>query len=636
MAGDTRNIRINVDVDGDDRGAVKVTKGLDDAAKASDNLGDSFKNTGKEAKSLNAQIDTSRKRVAELRKELVAAGNDRGIRKALRGEESWLRELTKIQSSGGSMSVPSPSAGRMTGPAVLGVVGGLAPFIPVLGATIAGAVAGTIGTGGIAGGIAMAAKNEHVRAAARGFGASISDEFFSGGAQFTKPIAASLDILSRAFREMNLPETFGKMAPLVTVIATGFADLGRNVMPGLNKAFDRMGPFAEVAARGLGNTGKALGTFLDDVTSSEGTLKGLENFFITVNGLIVITGKTLNVLSDAFDFGTKQMAGFTSQLQALANATGNRALMVFFKNVNEGMHQLAFGTSFAMDRVIAKGAEFQVALGSSAMRGAIDNLRIGLGEAIGPANELASAIGRTRNQMLDLASAEINAEEAIDQFTAGVKEHGRSLDDDTEAGRENLRNIIEIARGAQEAAHQKFIETQSVEAARAKYDEYRAKLIQTAIDLGYTRKQAEDLANQFMGLSKLPPAVLKVIIDGAITAGGQAALRALDKARNAAGAVFSASVTNGGRGPQERALGGPVLAGVPYTINERGRETVTFPAGGVVHPAHLTPMGSNVVISMANADRVARAILASLQVQVQATAGGNVQQAFGRSRAVNA
>lgn len=64
------------------------------------------------------------------------------------------------------------------------------------------------------------------------------------------------------------------------------------------------------------------------------------------------------------------------------------------------------------------------------------------------------------------------------------------------------------------------------------------------------------------------------------------------------GGPSNAAVSNtgqhGGAGGQVsghvHAGGGPIMAGIPYIINERARESVTFPANGTVHQANITPM----------------------------------------------
>lgn len=96
---------------------VAHSKGLTDAARdveklkgETDKLGDSFEGLSGEtehwseetrkgtvdAKSLNAELEKSRKGVKALEAQLVEMGNDPGLRKELRSQRSWLAELERI------------------------------------------------------------------------------------------------------------------------------------------------------------------------------------------------------------------------------------------------------------------------------------------------------------------------------------------------------------------------------------------------------------------------------------------------------------------------------------------------------------------------------------------------------------
>jgi methyl-accepting chemotaxis protein len=561
MAGDTRNIRLNVDIDGDSRGATKAAKSLDDTAKAADKAGSSLKQMGVDAKQLNAEIAQSNKRIAELRQHLVEVGNDRGVRKALRGEESWLRELTKIQSSQSSqnLDVPTPHLGRtpVTGAAAAGVVMGLAPFVIPLGAMVAGAVAGTIGTGGIAGGIAMASRTPQVQRAAQDFKESIAKEFFSGGDAFAGPIAAGLRQLEGAFKGMELPDTFAKMAPHVTTIARGFSDLGTNVMPGLNKAFDRMGPFAEAAADGFSNLGGALSTFMDDVTSSEGTIEGLEAMFSMLSGTIVITGKMLNGLSDAFHVFndvTADLAGFGASMFA-----NDDMMRSFFLLAQEGMLNVADSTSSFTQRAI-EAANAQIVL-SDANRAA--------GEEWHKIQERIKGATKAQDEYFARAMAVPQANDALeasfDAFTESLKENGRSFDDNTEKGRANREALRDMISAAQDLRTAQINSGQSMTDVNRKYDETIAKIEAIANKAGVSADELRDMAGDYYVNIYRKELTHKVT-------------------------YFSNHDLADTRKGDFRAAGGPVQPGVPYVINERGMETVTFPANGTVHPAHLTPM----------------------------------------------
>lgn len=545
MPGDTRNIRINVDIDGDNRALPPIVKGLGDTAKSADKAGASLKGMGDDAKSLNAQIAESNKHIVELRKNLVEAGNDKGIRKALRGEESWLRELKKIQSA----ELPDVGGGRlMRSPALIGGVVGLAAAAAVpVGALIAGAVAGTIGTAGIAGGIAMASKDSRVKSAAADFGRDISEEFFSGGGAFVGPIQRSLSGLKDAFHDMQLGEAFAKMAPHVETIAKGLGDFGRNIMPGLNKAFDRMGPFAAAAGHGIAEMGKALGIFMDRVTASEGTITGLNFLFKAISATIIGTGNVINALADAFDGLVKYAAAFTGVLEDIPGIGG------MWDQWNDFLEGLLNRWPAAAGAVRA-GSAVIVSSNEETTKTWIE-----LEEQIRAATRAQDAYF---NSAMAVPAAQDALEASFDNFNESLQENGRNFDASTEKGRANRDALRDMISAAQELRTAQIEQGQATSDVNRKYQENIAKIEQIAAEAGITKEALQAMAGNYnINIYTNKVTTIKTFTDA--------------DAREAR---------------QTRAAGGPVLAGVPYVINERGYETVTFPAGGTVHPANLTPM----------------------------------------------
>jgi hypothetical protein len=118
---------------------------------------------------------------------------------------------------------------------------------------------------------------------------------------------------------------------------------------------------------------------------------------------------------------------------------------------------------------------------------------------------------------------------------------------------------------------------EKVDKANASYARQMQKLQELFLKLGFEKGLIEQIIGAY---KRIPPRITTQIIQEYQTSGKPAG-------------------EHSGVRYAERAAGGPVLAGVPYMINERGRETVTFPASGTVHPASLTPMtGSHISITI--------------------------------------
>lgn len=550
---------------------------------------------------LDRAIEETHEEVRRLRQEFAKTG-DTTLFGDLRRQQHTLNNLNKIkeaieevteataelggaaaQVSGGGAQTGAAFGGRM-GPAIItGVIAGLLPHLPTLGAMIAGAVAGTIGTGGVIGGIAMASKDPRVRMAAGTFGEAVANEFFRGGEVFVEPTIRALNELQMAFNDMDLPETFAKMSPHVTTIAKGFGDLGRNIMPGLNKAFDRMGPFAAVAAKGLGDLGGSLGSFMDSVTASEGALQGLDTLFRMLDGSITLLGGGLEVLSDLYGAFVVNLEAAFLGIEALGIATNQPSLRDFGAKWSTQMDQLGKGTSGASEILKTFGGDTQTASGG------VQSFGDSVGLAAQATGALRDGLSETHNAFLGFMGAAINTEEAIDNFTKSVKENGRNLDIDTEAGRENVRILQDIANGALEATQRKFDETHSVKDATTVYEGYRKKLYDTAIQLGFTKDMAQALVDKWLGLAALPDITKQVTVKYRVTGKDQLA--------NSFGAGFIEGFADGGRVPGP--VGVPRLAvvhGGEYVVSNQMQAGAATPglnmSGGVTWVAPINLQGS--------------------------------------------
>src|SRR6185295_12744592 len=502
-AVDAEMDQLDRSVDKVDRDMAELATSSAVAAKQVDNLGDQARGSAASLTALDARIKAMRLSVRNLGEEWARSGS-KADQVAFHAEQRALAALerlrkTLVPDAGGSNIYRSVNA---LGPAGGGAGGGLGrlsatnPYViagiltavtaagPAIGAAVGGIVAGAIGTVGVAGGLAMAAKDPRVIGAAQDFGDVISAEFFRGGDRFVGPAIEGLHIIEQAFMDMKLPEAFAKMAPSVGIIAEGLGDLGRNIMPGLNAAFDRMGPFANAAADGFAELGDELGQFMDDVTASPGAVLGLRATFTLIGGTVVFLGKEIKFLSDAF-------AG----LLVIAANAGNSG---FIKFLTAGM---SAEPAQAMQRWVdelfrARDGATEASYGVGVFGEAVDR-------ATEETNILNAALGESYNAFLDFVGAEISAEQAIDDLADAFAKHGTTLDVDTQAGRDNLTILKDIAESALDATEKKLAETHSVDEANAVYDTYRQKLYDTAIQAGFTAEKAQELVDKWLALGQL-------------------------------------------------------------------------------------------------------------------------------------
>jgi hypothetical protein len=421
----------------------KTTKATDKTKKATDKLGDSFHETTKATKNYNEQL----KKLYAEREHLARSYQESGDREMLVEFNRANRHIGLIEKLRKAVT-KSPDAGQVLrgldlpsklggfGPTAIAAGGGvLAAAAPPLGAMIGGAFSGTVVGAAMAGGILAASRDPAVKSAADEFGEIISKEFFGSGKAFVFPIQQSLGILADAVDDMELGQAFAKVAPQVTRVADGIGRMGKNLMPGLNNALDRSAGFSKEFADGLAEMGSALGKAIDDMSSSEGAVEGLNALFKVVNGTIVAFGMTVNVLADTFDVVTDAVAGVTGALQdipaplqvLLFGHAGFSTMNDLMEDINKSSHGAAGGFAVTSE-----------ALG-------------GLAEIAEEADAELRALEGTIGRLLEKEFGLEEAQDAVSEATARLKEQLREQREEGVKGAGMLTGNTQAALDNREA-----------------------------------------------------------------------------------------------------------------------------------------------------------------------------------------
>jgi hypothetical protein len=547
--------------------AVGHNKGLDDTSRAlrgvkgeTDKLGSSLERTTKETFDFDRAVSEAREEIAKLHEEVRRTG-DRALLGDLKRQQRELDDFIRLAASaadkaGGAAGSAIDFGGKGLRPRnalILSLVSAAAAAAPGIGAMIAGAVAGAIGTAGLGAGILSAIKSPDVQNAAKAFGGAISKEFFRGGVNFEQPVIDAMSELEDAFMDMKVPESLSKLAPLTDEIARGFGDLGRNFMPGFNKALDRMGPFAAVAEDGIGQLGDALGDFANMSTESEGALTGLDLLFRTVNGTIRLFGAGLKVASDITDtFASANAAAFGS-LSGLARGMGFDALA-------DGASKLStvwldIGKDIPTDKMFKLGEAIQTTNGAVQVAGGHWTAYAAKIQAVNDAlDEAISKSLAQDNANLALQSSLLNLRESL-------KENGKHWAANTEKGIANRRALLDAVGAAERKRKADIDSGVSADVANAAYDRTIRKLMKIAREAGISEAALKDLVGNYR-------------INVIITTKG----RVPGHTSDFGGEVFPDK--------KRRAAGGPVGPG-PYLVGERGPEVLMMGSGqsGHVYPS---------------------------------------------------
>lgn len=580
-------LRLNIVSTADSKGLTKAAHDMAEAKDEANKLGQSFEDMGDNAeksqqkvsaatkgvrdhkeqiKLLRAEYEKTTRTIADLDAQLLGGeGDSKQVRKDLREQRALLAELQRVArevkrtsginfslsgDGGGGAASALGGLGKIGGlptPAVAGLVGaGSVAGIP-LAAMIGGAISGATGTAAMAAGILSAAKDSRVQAAAKSFGQIVSAEFFHGGEAFVQPVIDGLAILKDAFHDIDLGESLEKVAPTVTVIAEGIADFARNFKPGFDKALERMGPFAEAAAEGIGDLGDALGDTVDMITDSEGAVDGIRLTFAALGGTLRFIGAELKFLEDRWHEIINVAGMFTS----IGAHTG-------FATLDQGIRQLTGH--------------------SGELRGSITFMGSSAGEAAKKSFELANGLGAVDKNAIDATAslknfyhaqlgvidAKIAFEQSLDDMAEALKKNGNSLDITGQKGRDNMIAIQSAIKDAIRVRDELAAQGK-IEEANAAYQRMIDKIRQVAKDAGISKQKIDELTKP----------VSFTITANLVTKGNFPKYVSSNFSQPAQDAM----------GVGRRASGGPVTKGMPYVVGDGGRPEWFVPnESGYVYP----------------------------------------------------
>lgn len=118
-----------------------------------------------------------------------------------------------------------------------------------------------------------------------------------------------------------------------------------------------------------------------------------------------------------------------------------------------------------------------------------DNLRSNLVSA-------TDALIAQRDEMLGNLNAEIRFKDDLATLTKGVADHGKSVDLDTDAGRRNVEQLNNMSQAAIDNLTQMVKNGDSTQTVTDKTNDYKTSLYNAAIQIGYTKDQAQHYVDQ--------------------------------------------------------------------------------------------------------------------------------------------
>lgn len=565
-----KDLELPIKITADTAAAARAERAIDGVADAVDELGDEAKQTERQLDSLNRELAQTNAKIKDLSARR-ASGDETvvGDLKKLRAVRAELQRIRK-ELEPAKEAAPSPTGGgsdrsrigallgaqglgaqavtaATARPLIVGIVGLVAANAPLIAGAVSAAVVAGLTSGVVAGGVVAAFQDPKVKAAGTNLAHELGSDLTVAGQMFVDPTIKAIGTIRAEWRREILPEiegTFASATRFVQPLADAFTGFVEGILPGIRHIVDEAEPVIKVVERDLPALGRTLGDLFEDVgDSSESSAKALHDVLLTTETIVSQTGFWLKTLSEVYGIYSDidfTVFGFVKKLQEAKDNSG--------------------------------------AIWHEGATGAAD-LTAKVQDAADAMDELKEAFDRLNGKALDAREAESNYQAAIDAVTESVLKNGRTLDLNTEKGRANdqvLRDLVDATDERARAIYDNIAATGNLtgaEAAAAKvYADGRAQLIASAMQMGLTRKKAEELANQIMKIPSTWTTSVNLVGADKVRADVAAVQAELAKVRTNLTITIATAGSLGIQLFKPRAGGGDVAAGGAYLVGEHGPE----------------------------------------------------------------
>jgi hypothetical protein len=421
---------------------------------------------------------------------------------------------------GGALSALPPQAQVVI---VGGIVAAIVAGSALIGAAVSGAILAGLSAVTIGAGVALAFRDPRIKAAGGDLGKTVMAGLEDAASVFINPVLRSINIVKDGWRSLapDIKKAFAQAAPYLDNLTRGLVALVQRMMPGLLSALGKAGPILSMIGDELGNLGTAFGQFFKDLGSNaNGARVGLQFLFKLIEGTVVFSGKLLSFLAGTFEkvkllaalmagdipTAVDILLGKQGKLKEKTDETGTA-----FQRLTEAQQREI--TALGSGSVALQGFRDRTEILNSSMLGAIEK-----------AGSLAAALDLLNGKTLGAREASRNYQAAIDAVSASLKTNGKSLDEHTPKGRNNLATLDALARAATANAAAIYEQTAQTgntalaqEKATAAYNKGRDELIKGYLQFDNNIGRAKAYADAVMGI---PPtwSTKPSFNDGAATA----------------------------------------------------------------------------------------------------------------------
>lgn len=573
------DIRINLDLTGERQAA----QGLKNVGNAAEKAGSEFGGMAKDAGQLSKKISETEAEVKRLIKAFDESGDVEFLQK-IRKEQSNLRIFERLGKQIASEAADVGEKAGLTlsksltdamvasrGLIIPPLIAAVAGATPVIGAAIGGAVLGGAGIGGIVGGIVAAAQDQRVADEAGRIGRRIGDSFTQAGGPFVEPLIESLRLLDEAGDRIGakFEEAGAKIAPTLVPLTQGIIGLVEEAMPGFVKGLEAAKPAIRAIGNELPKIGRAVSGFFGTISKdADGAVLAIIGISQAIQATVGATGELIASLASTYEFLVRNGASASEEIEAIFGWLPLQGDMV--RNTTAGWRDQVGALDAAKDasgdfagviQQIIRGEEEMAVVTKSATEKIHDQI---------------TAMDKMFDRVLGAQELASNYQEAIDNLADSVKEHGATLDLDTEAGRSNAKALRDQAEAIKAIRQDIIAKTGDVGLADAAFNQMVDTLYRQMVALGLNKQEADKFAAALRDIPR--QAEVEVRAPGLLEAIERAKMLNRLLGGTSAGARARAGDDSGYGGG--RASGGPVYPGQTYMVGENGPEVLQMGANG--------------------------------------------------------
>lgn len=449
----------------------------------------------------------------------------------------------------------------------------VAALLPFLGAAVTGLVNSVVvaAFGGL--GFLVASQFEVVRTSFQQLTSDLRTFFVDIGNVFVEPVLNAFGMIrARVFAmEGWFGEVFAVAATFVEPLTDAFLAFVEGLLPGL---LDTMRNSRDIIGELVGGArllGRAIGEALRIISGSDSAVEGFRDLVIVFSTLILSTAVFIRALSEIY--------GFLRSISLLL--TGPTGWAQFFGG------EAADDAADAARNAAAANGEFRTSLGNLIAPTEAEEKAL---------KDLNTQIDALTDLMFAAKNNEIAFEQAMDDLTESVKENGRSLNIQEQAGRDNAQQLLNLAQVALKTRADTIALTGETEKANAKFAEQKAAIYALAAQMKLSKADTDKLIGSLL---TLPPPQATGIDQASLTR-LRAAVAAATSLASRLGTLARFGLQVGTAAIQAHALGGVFNRPHVGMVAEAGPEAIiplNNPARAqqVMNQAGLSGMSSPIV-----------------------------------------